>query len=278
MMSTDALDREVRVRTRVRIVPLALVLFLGIPWAPTAWGTAPRNAGLPEGNEPADLDPASFTVDIDNAFWPMKPGTRWISRETDDEGNELVVTVTVSSRTKKIANGITARVVRDTVTENGTVVEDTFDWYAQDAAGTVWYLGEDTAEFERGRIGSRSGSFEAGVDGALAGVVVPANPVPGLRYRQEYYAGRAEDRGEVIGLDEQVSVPAGHFEHVLMTRDTNPLEPRVLEFKFYAPNVGPVLAITVSGGSDREQLLEMKTVGARVARAAGVVPLGKKYP
>lgn len=265
-------------RKRLCVAPLALILLLGVVGAPTAWGAASRDAGLPDGSEPADLDPASFTVDIDNPYWPMAPGTRWISRETDDEGKELVVTVTVSSLTKAIANGITARVVRDTVTERGAVVEDTFDWYAQDAAGNVWYLGEDTAEFEQGRIRSRRGSFEAGVDGALAGVVVPANPVPGLRYRQEYYAGRAEDRAEVIGVDEQVEVPAGHFEHVLMTKETNPLEPKVLELKFYAPTVGPVLALTVSGGGDREQLVEMKKVGARAARTAGAVPLGKKYP
>jgi hypothetical protein len=107
---------------------------------------------------------------------------------------------------------------------------------------------------------------------------VPARPVPGLRYRQEYSAGRAEDQGEVVGVDERVEVGAGYFEHVLMTKDTNPLEPKTLEFKFYAPSVGPVLAITVSGGSDREELLELATVGKRAARAAGIVPLGQKYP
>ena len=116
----------------------------------------------------------------------MVPGRRWTYRETDEEGRELKVVVTVTSATKQIANGVEARVVRDTVTREGEVVEDTFDWYAQDEDGNVWYMGEDTAEFEGGEVASRSGSFEAGVDDALPGVIVPADPVDDMEYRQEY--------------------------------------------------------------------------------------------
>jgi len=115
------------------------------------------------------------------------------------------------------------------------------------------------------------------VDGALPGVAVPANPDDDLRYRQEYYAGEAEDQGEVLSVGEQVEVTAGHYTDVLMTKDTNPIEPKVLEFKFYAPDVGPVLAIAVSGSSDREELLKVTKVSARAARQAGRVPLGKRY-
>ena len=140
----------------------------------------------------------------------MKPGTRWTYREIDEEGKELRVVVTVTSETKKIANGITARVVRDTVTEDGELIEDTFDWYAQDGDGNVWYMGEDTAEFEDGKITTRGGSFEAGVDGALPGIVMPAEPRDGMRYRQEYYKGEAEDNGEVLSTEEMAEVPAGH--------------------------------------------------------------------
>ena len=122
------------------------------------------------------------------------------------------VDVTVTSETKEIANGITARVVRDTVRSGGEIVEDTFDWYAQDAAGAIWYLGEDTAEFEDGEIVSREGSFEAGVDGALPGIAVPADPSRGWRYRQEYSAGEAEDNGAVLSVEELVEVPYGRFE------------------------------------------------------------------
>ena len=212
-------------------------------------------AGLPQGSEHVELDPADFTTEIDNPLWPMAVGSRWVYRETDSEGTVQKVVVTVTNRTKRIANGVDARVVHDVVTEDGVPTEVTDDWYAQDSAGNIWYLGEDTTEYENGRPVSKSGSFEAGVDGAEPGIVVPASPEVGLSYRQEYYEGEAEDKGEVVLLDQQAEVPAGHFEGAMMTRDTNPLEPKILEFKFYAPNVGPVLAISVSGSSDKEELL-----------------------
>jgi hypothetical protein len=235
-------------------------------------------AHLPQGSTPVELDPARFTVEIDNRYWPMRPGTRWTYRELDEEGKRLQVVVTVSSATKRLANGVTARVVRDTVTEDGELVEDTVDWYAQDANGNVWYLGEDTAEFEDGEPTTKAGSWEAGVDGALPGVIVPADPVDDMRYRQEYYAGEAEDNGEVLAVGEQVEVPAGHFENALLTKDTNALEPKVLELKLYAPGVGPVLALGVSGGGGREELVEQTRVGTRTARLAGTTPLGESYP
>jgi hypothetical protein len=210
---------------------------------------------LPTGSEPVVLDPADFTTRIDNRWWPMRPGTRWVYREIDADGARQRVVVTVTDRTKLIANGVTARVVHDVVSRGDELVEVTDDWYAQDRAGNVWYLGEDTTEYEDGRPVSRQGSFEAGVDGAQAGVVMPARPRRGMRYRQEHYAGEAEDRASVVSVREQAGTPAGHFRRVLMTRDVNPLEPRVLEFKFYARGVGPVLAIGVSGGSEREELV-----------------------
>jgi hypothetical protein len=210
---------------------------------------------LPQGGEEVDLNPADFTTQIDNPYWPMKPGSRWVYRETDSEGANQRVVVTVTRRTKRIANGIEARVVRDVVTEDGEPVEVTDDWYAQDSEGNIWYMGEDTTEYENGKPQSTSGSFEAGVDGAQPGILVPAEPKPGMKYRQEYYRGEAEDMGEIVALDAQAEAPFGHFRDVLMTKDTNPLEPKVLEFKFYARDVGVVLAVSVSGGSDREELL-----------------------
>jgi hypothetical protein len=239
---------------------------------------APGRRDLPQGTEPVDLEPRSFSADVDHRYWPMKPGRRWTYREVDEEGKELRVVVTVTSETKRIANGVTARVVRDTVTEDGELIEDTFDWYAQDEEGNVWYLGEDTAEFGRGRLTTKSGSFEAGVDGALPGVIMPARPLDDMQYRQEHYEGKAEDRGEILAANEQVEVPAGHYTNALLTKDTNPLEPRVLEYKLYAPNVGPVLAIGVSGGGGREELVEVEQVSARAAKAAGTARLGERYP
>jgi hypothetical protein len=214
----------------------------------------------PRGGERVNLVPSQFTTRIDNPYWPMRPGSRWIYRETDSEVARQKVVVTVTSRTKRIANGVTARVVHDAVTEDGSPVEITDDYYAQDRCGNVWYLGEDTKEYENGKVTSTSGSFEAGVDGAQGGVIVPAKPRPGLSYRQEYYQGEAEDRAQVISLTDQAQVPYGHYGRgrVLLTREWNPLEPKTLELKFYARGVGPVLAIGVSGGSDREELVSFR--------------------
>jgi hypothetical protein len=229
---------------------------------------------LPQGDEPVRLDPGRFTTEIDNPYWPMEPGTRLTYRETDGEGSVQRVVVIVTHQTKRIASGVTARVVRDTVTEDGELVEDTRDWYAQDSAGNVWYLGEETAEFEDGEVVTRQGSFEAGVDGALPGVIMPADPEPGMRYRQEYYAGEAEDNGAVLSTDEMAQVPQGFFSHALLTKDTNALEPRVLEYKLYARGVGPVLVLGVSGGAGREELLSVD----RAPRSAGTGPLGRPNP
>ena len=216
------------------------------------------SSGLPQGSESVELDPAEFTAEIDNPYWPMSVGSRWVYSETDSEGAEQRVVVTVTDRTKEIANGIEARVVHDEVTEDGVPTEVTDDWYAQDAEGNLWYMGEDTTEYENGKPASTSGSFEAGVDGAQPGIIMPAHPEVGQTYRQEYYEGEAEDEGAIVKVDAQAEVPFGHFAPVVMTQDTNPLEPKVLEFKFYAEGVGPVLADSVSGGSDREELLSYK--------------------
>jgi hypothetical protein len=240
--------------------------------------TASASGDLPQGSEPVELDPADFTADISNRYWPMEPGTRWTYREIDEEGKELEVVVTATSETKEIANGVTARIVRDTVTEDGQLIEDTFDWYAQDAAGNIWYLGEDTAEFKSGKITTRAGSFEAGVDGAQPGIIMPADPADGMRYRQEYYEGEAEDNGEVLSLDEQAETPYGHFPEALLTKDSITIEPKVLEYKLYAPDVGPVLTLGVSGGAGREELVDLEQMDARAAEAAGTAPLGGSYP
>jgi hypothetical protein len=222
-----------------------------------AGAAASADCPLPRGTENIRLDPQNFTTRIDNPWWPMRPGARWTYRETDPGGTKLRVVVTVTKRTKRIANGVAARVVHDVVTEDGAPVEVTDDWYAQDRCGNVWYLGEATEEYENGKVVSTEGSFEAGVDGAQPGVIMPAQPRRGLAYRQEYYKGHAEDRAAIVSLREQAEVPYGHFKagQVLMTRDLNPLQPKILELKFYARGIGPVLAVGISGGADREELI-----------------------
>jgi hypothetical protein len=184
----------------------------------------------------------------------MSPGATWTYREVSLDGTVLDVVVTVTGDTKVI-QGITATVVHDAVSEDGQLVEDTLDWYAQDADGNLWYLGEETAEYEDGEVVSTEGSWEHGVDGAQAGIILPAHPEPGMAYRQEYLEGEAEDLGAILSLDEWVTVPAGFYQGVLMTKDFTPLEPKVLEHKFYAEGVGPVLTVTISGGNDREELI-----------------------
>jgi hypothetical protein len=208
---------------------------------------------FPQGSEPVHLDPSEFTNEIDNPYWPMTPGSKWVYRGT--EGGEPVrIEVTVTNR-KKVVTGIQARVVLDQVKDSdGNLIESTFDWYGQDSAGTIWYLGEDTTEYENGEVVSTSGSWENGIDGAYAGVIMPANPRVGLAYRQEYHKGDAEDAGKIISLDETTVVPAGRYQKTLETEDTTPLEPNVVEHKYYVRGIGPVLKTAASGGG-REELV-----------------------
>jgi hypothetical protein len=215
---------------------------------------ASGDSTLPTGSEPANLDPAELTTEIDNPYWPMSVGSKWVYREQDPEG-ELRVEVTVTDQTKTLANGIEARVVHDVVSRGGEPIEVTDDWYAQDAEGNIWYLGEDTAEYENGKVTSREGSFEAGVDGAEAGVAMPADPQPGLEYRQEYLKGEAQDYASVLGFATQVEVPVGRYDEVLQTEDVNPLgDPQQVENKFYAKGVGPLLTLDLTG-TGREELV-----------------------
>jgi hypothetical protein len=213
-------------------------------------------AALPVGGEPAHLDPAELTSRIDHPYWPMRPGSRWVYRQTDATGGRQRVEVTVTHRTKTVM-GVEARVVHDVMTEDSEVVEDTYDWYAQDADGNVWYLGEDTRLLRDGKVTSTEGSWQAGVDGAQPGILLPARPRPGMAYRQEYAAG-ARDAGAVLSLHQRAKVPSGLFDHVLVTKEFTPLDPKLLSHDFFALGVGPVLSLTVAGGSDREELLRFE--------------------
>ena len=220
--------------------------------------TAPETSSLPVNGKPFPIDSSEFTTEIDNPYWPMKPGSQWVFRETDAEGAVSRVVVTVLDKTKVIANGVEARIVHDQVTEGGQITEDTYDWYAQDSDGNLWYFGEDTTEYENGKPKTKEGSWEAGVDGALPGVIMPASPQVGMTYREEYYEGHAEDGASIISTDSLAKVPSGRFEHGIQTRNFSDIEPDVIEEKIYAEGVGVVLEITVSGGSDRAELLSYR--------------------
>ncbi|MGH2636778.1 MAG: hypothetical protein ACRDHU_11625 [Actinomycetota bacterium] len=249
----DRSTKEAAMKRRVVGLGVAVMLAVGAAPGAVAGAGSTCPVPLPQGSEPVTLDPADFVAQIDNPYWPMAVGTRWVYREFDSEAQQKV-TVTVTTKTRDIS-GLTATVVHDVVSEKGHLVENTFDWYAQDTCGNVWYLGENTKEYENGEVVSTAGSWEHGVNGAYAGIVMPAGPQVGMSYRQEYYAGEAEDAGQIFSLDEQVQVPFGHFTDVVMTKDFTPLHPKILEYKFYAQGIGPVMALGISGGSDREELL-----------------------
>ncbi len=205
------------------------------------------------GNYAPVLDPANFVEQIDNPYMPLRPGAKWVYEGTADSKTERTEVVVTPER--KVIQGIWAVVVRDTVTVEGQVVEDTYDWFAQDREGTVWYLGEEVKDFENGKVVSRAGSWEHGVDGALAGIVMPASPRVGLAYRQEFHEDEAEDMGEIVRVDATEQVPFGRFERVVVTKDWNPLDPKVVERKQYAPGVGQIRGQKIAGGRELAELV-----------------------
>jgi hypothetical protein len=186
------------------------------------------------------IDGVEFVDVVDNPFLPLPVGASWEYDAVTEEGTEhVVVTVTMDTET---IEGVVAVVVRDTATLDGVVIEDTWDWFAQDVDGNVWYLGEDTCEFEDGTCVDHHGTWKWGVDGALPGIVMPAQPaVDGKPYYEEYLVGEAEDAGEVIGVDVHVDVAAGSFDGCVKTEETSTLDLSVLEYKTFCPGVGLVL-------------------------------------
>lgn len=197
-----------------------------------------------------DLGPGDFVSIVDNPYWPLIPGTvyTYVS-EADDEITVNEVTVTAE---KRVVMGVECTVVYDVEWVDGVLEEATFDWYAQDVYGNVWYFGEDSMAYiyddEGNLIGiSTEGSWEAGVDGAKPGIVVLADPEVGLAYQQEYYEGEAEDMGKVLQLNAAVSIDYGDFDACMKTKEWTHLDPGVIEHKYYAPGVGLVLIEELKG-------------------------------
>jgi hypothetical protein len=242
-------------------VPLALLAACGDDGTTTASGPAPVIDPGDGGEYRPDIAADDFdpSQEIDNPYLPFRPGARWVYEgQTEDGVERIEVTVTGERRT---VMGIEAWVVRDTVTVGGEIAEDTDDWFAQDRDGNVWYLGEESTEYEDGEPVSTDGSWEAGVDGALPGVVMPARPAVGDVFRQEFYAGEAEDMFEIVAIDGVAEVPAGSFTDVVVTQDWNPLEPDVVEEKRYAPGVGLVAERKVEGDDEVVELLDFAPGG-----------------
>lgn len=203
------------------------------------------------------FDPGNFVAGGDNPYFPLTPGTRYsYVAETADgvETNEVEIT-----RDTKVILGVTTTVIRDRVFLEGSLKEDTFDWYAQDRQGNVWYLGEDTRDYENGVVVSTAGSWEAGKNGASAGIIMLASPKIGDQYYQENAPGVVEDQGKVLGLKETVTVPYGTFTDCLKTADWTPIEPGNRALKYYARGIGLVLEITPHNGRERVEMTGFST-------------------
>jgi len=203
------------------------------------------------------IDPNNFVREVDNKFFPLKPGTTFIYRG-ETEGAPTRDEMTVTSKTKEIL-GVTTTVVHHLSYEDGVLIEDTLDWFAQDKDGNVWYFGEDTKELdENGHVISTEGSWQAGVNGAEPGIVMKAKPRKGDQYQQENAPGVAEDMAKVLGFKESLCVPYGCFEDVLIIKEWTPLEKGVAENKYYAKGVGFIFGNMVKGGNEQSELVRVR--------------------
>jgi hypothetical protein len=199
------------------------------------------------------IDPANFVAAVTNPWYPLPVGASW-SYAGKENGTAEQDEVRVLPDRKTVM-GIPATVVRDTVSVHGQVTEDTYDWYAQDKKGNVWYLGEDTKELDHGKVTGRAGSWQAGVDGAYPGIIMQADPKAGAAYRQEYRKGEAEDLALVAATGGTDRVPAGAYTGLVTITEWSPLEPKVIEGKKYARGIGPVVEFVTRGGSGRVELV-----------------------
>jgi len=196
------------------------------------------------------IDPANFVTTIDNPYFPLQPGTTFIYEGQMPDGferDEFAVT-----HNTRVILGVTCVEVHDSVFTDGVLTEDTLDWFAQDRDGNVWYFGENTQELEDGLISTIAGTFMGGVNGDKPGIIMKAHPAVGDFYRQEFSLNNAEDFARTLSLDEVVTLRTRTFNHCLKSEETTPLEPDLLEDKFYAPGVGNILTVDVHTGARSE--------------------------
>jgi hypothetical protein len=241
---------------RLRMVSLPLVVGLAIVFVSSAAASRPRPPSWAlHGPYSAKIDPSEFVAAVNNRYFPLKPGTRFHYTgvlETTPQTDDMVVL----HRTKEIL-GVRSTVVRDTVSEHGKPLERTFDWYAQDKHGNVWYMGEDSLELKHGRFVRADDSWQSGVNGAKPGIIMRGNPEPGEVYRQEYYpSGGALDQARVLSRHAMVNVPYGSFKRALLTVEWSPVEPQ-FEQKSYVAGVGEVAEHVTQGGHERFQLVSV---------------------
>jgi hypothetical protein len=228
--------------------------------APTNGASRPPASELApvHGTYSPSIDPANFVDVIDNRYFPLKPGTAFHYKGVAEDGKTPQTDDEVVTHQTKEIMGVACTVVRDTVYQQGKLVERTFDWYAQDKGGNVWYMGELAREADHGKLVKASDSWEGGVNGAQPGIIMPGNPQPGEEYRQEYYPGHALDQARVLGSGGPIEVPQGSFKSTLLTVETAPkLDPGVAERKYYVAGVGDVKEQTVNGNQEQIQLVRV---------------------
>jgi hypothetical protein len=199
------------------------------------------------------INPANFSPNVTNPYFPLPPGHTYIYTGVD--GTHPSSDIFEPSLRTKVIDGVRTRIVNDRVVKGGRVTERTSDYYAQDRCGNVWYFGEDTAELDKhGHVTSTEGSFHSGVDGAQPGVYIQRHPQIGRKFRQEWYAGHAEDVYQAVSTNVSRKVPYGSFHHGLLTKETNALEPGIVDHKIYGVHVGSIVENTVKGATERIEL------------------------
>lgn len=194
---------------------------------------------------------ADFVQGINNSYFPLTPGAKWVYEAHLEDGSIERIEIEILHETR-VVNGVTATILHDSVFVDGALVEDTYDWYAQDKDGNVWYLGEEVDNYENGVLVDHAGSWEWGADGALPGIYMWADPSSHMNeeYYQEYYVGEAEDKGKVLSASESVSVPAGSYADVVQTFDFSSLDPNIQAHKFYAPGIGVIKEVELLTGEE----------------------------
>jgi len=205
------------------------------------------------------INPSDFTTKIDNKYFPLKPGTTFVY-QGNSGGNQQRDVMSVTHSTKQIM-GVKCVVVDDRVWAGGKLSEKTFDYYAQDKKGNVWYFGENSKEYKKNGKVSTQGSWEAGKNGAKPGIIMQFHPKVGQSYRQEYYKGSAEDMAKVLKLNGSAKVPYGSFDDTLVSKEWSPLETGVAEHKYYAAGVGDIKEVTVKGPSETLGLVKVEHTG-----------------
>jgi hypothetical protein len=236
---------------------VALVAIIGIVLIALDGPAAPAGAAPHPGSASTGADPTDFTTPVPNPYFPLEPGTVSILRGSED-GERLLNRTTITHWTKMI-QGVTTQVVNDVLYAGGVLEEKTTDWYAADNGGTVWYFGERTAVFnEEGQVVNREGSWHAGVNGGVAGIIMPANPGPTDAYRQEFLEGHAEDQGWIVARHQLVHVPYGKVDQAVRSYEWTRLEPGVVSVKLYGPGLGIIREKDISGGTELLELVKVE--------------------